>query len=112
MSNDPASADLDNLPRPAYCVAAGRVRPSVSCGHRLGHRRQEGNAKNARLGYVMSRIRPLWILSLTAMASATGFALPHANSDARGTCVAAPSSLVAWWPGDGDASDLLGHYRL
>jgi hypothetical protein len=48
---------------------------------------------------VMKFIRSLMTLTVAALL------LPAST---RAQCIAPPAGLVAWWPGDGDASDVLG----
>jgi hypothetical protein len=45
-----------------------------------------------------------WLLTLLPVVGLMFVARPAARAD----CVLAPADLVAWWPGQGDASDLVG----
>ena len=49
-------------------------------------------------------------LMLTLMFSMAAFDIPFSKASAQGpVCVSAPANLVSWWPGDGDATDIVGN---
>jgi hypothetical protein len=51
----------------------------------------------------------LVILGLMFLVSSQGpVAMSHAPAISQTGCVPAPSGLVAWWPGDGNADDIVG----
>jgi hypothetical protein len=59
------------------------------------------------------RWRPLLTLAASftiALASLSAGLVPIANAGGGLVCKPPPSGLVAWWPGDGDATDIAGNH--